>query len=186
MPPQRHRDQERDADILPVDAFASIEDVADNAVANGSGGVAWALSVGSESLRGAAGWPDPRIERPPMPDDGIVRVASVSKPIVAVAALQLVEQGLLRLDDPVDGVLPELADRRVLLDPHGGLDQLSVPARRPLTLRDLLTFRCSIGMDFDFSAPQPVLERMWELAIGPGPTLGRCDRSANSAKPPRL
>lgn len=105
-----------------------------------------------------------------MPDDGIFRVASVSKPIVAVAALQLVEQGLLGLDAPVEGVLPELADRRVLLDPHGGLDQPSVPAERPLTLRDLLTFRSGLGMDFDFGAPQPVLERMWALGIGPGPT----------------
>jgi CubicO group peptidase (beta-lactamase class C family) len=110
-----------------------------------------------------------------MPDDGIFRVASVSKPIVTVAAFQLVEQGLLGLDDPVDGVLPELADRRVLLDPHGSLDQPRVPARRPLTLRDLLTFRCGLGMDFDFSAPQPVLERMWELGIGPGPTPPACD-----------
>ncbi len=157
-----------------IEAFTSLQGVADSAVADGTGGVAWALSLGGESACGAAGWLDPHREGQVMPDDGIFRVASVSKPIVAVAALQLVEQGLLGLDDPVDGVLPELADRRVLLDPHGGLDQASVPARRPLTLRDLLTFRCGLGMDFDFSAPQPVLERMWELGIGPGPTPPAC------------
>src|ERR1700679_80177 len=70
--------------------------------------------------------------------DTIFRIASMSKPVVAVAALVLVEECVLRLDDPVDEFLPELASRRVLTRLDGPLDD-TVPAHRPITLRDLLT-----------------------------------------------
>ena len=54
--------------------------------------------------------------------DAIFRIASMTKPIVAVAALVLVEECRLRLDDPVDELLPELADRKVLVNGRGPLD----------------------------------------------------------------
>ncbi|WP_158619115.1 serine hydrolase [Micromonospora sp. M71_S20] len=76
--------------------------------------------------------------------DTIVRLRSMTKPIVAACAMTLVEDCTLRLDDPVDDLLPELADMRVLADPCGSLDD-TVPAVRPLTLRDLLTFGIGIG-----------------------------------------
>src|SRR5262245_3803734 len=69
----------------------------------------------------------------------IFRIASMTKPVVAVAALILVEECRLRLDDPVDELLPELANRRVLRRLESALDD-TVPAARPITLRDLLTF----------------------------------------------
>lgn len=136
----------------------------------GVGGLAWAVSVADEVESGAAGWLDPDRRQRPMPVDGVFRIASVSKPIVATAALQLVDAGLIGLDDPIDDVLVELADRRVLIDPAGSLDQPTVPAERSLTLRDLLTFRCGFGMELDGGEPPPLLERLWELGIGPGPT----------------
>jgi CubicO group peptidase (beta-lactamase class C family) len=80
-----------------------------------------------------------------MAGDTIVRMASMTKPIVAACAMTLVEDCTLRLDDPVDGVLPELADMTVLADPNGPLDE-TVPAERPITLRDLLTFTFGTGM----------------------------------------
>jgi CubicO group peptidase (beta-lactamase class C family) len=80
-----------------------------------------------------------------MERDSIFRIASMSKPITAVAAMILVEEGRLRLDEPVDGLLPELANRQVLKDPAGPLDA-TVPAYRPITMRDLLTFRLGLGM----------------------------------------
>jgi CubicO group peptidase (beta-lactamase class C family) len=58
----------------------------------------------------------------PMQRDTIFRIASISKPIVAVAAMILVEECRLRLDDPVDRWLPELADRRVLARPDGPVE----------------------------------------------------------------
>jgi CubicO group peptidase (beta-lactamase class C family) len=58
--------------------------------------------------------------------------------------MTLVEEGTITLDQPVDGLLPELADRRVLRRPDAELDD-TVPARREITVEDLLTFRCGLG-----------------------------------------
>ena len=80
----------------------------------------------------------------PMRRDTIFRIASVTKPIVAAAAMILVEECTLRLDEPVDPWLPELADRQVLRAIDSPLDD-TLPANRPITLRDLLTFRLGIG-----------------------------------------
>jgi CubicO group peptidase (beta-lactamase class C family) len=83
--------------------------------------------------------------RIPMAGDTIVRMSSMTKPIVAACAMTLVEDCMLRLDDPVDDLLPELADMRVLADPGGQLED-TVPAARAITLRDLLTFTFGTGM----------------------------------------
>jgi len=83
--------------------------------------------------------------RTPMAADTICRVGSMTKPVVAACAMTLVEDCTLRLDDPVDEFLPELAGMTVLADPDGPLDQ-TVPAERQVTLRDLLTFTFGIGI----------------------------------------
>ncbi len=83
--------------------------------------------------------------RTPMAADTICRVGSMTKPVVAACAMTLVEDCTLRLDDPVDEFLPELADMKVLADPNGPLEQ-TVPAERPITLRDLLTFTLGTGI----------------------------------------
>src|SRR6187455_1451686 len=80
----------------------------------------------------------------PMRRDTIFRLASMTKPITAVGAMILVEECRIRLDDPVDDWLPELKDRRVLRTIDSPLDD-TVPARRRIHLRDLLTFRCGYG-----------------------------------------
>jgi CubicO group peptidase (beta-lactamase class C family) len=102
--------------------------------------------------------------------DTIFRVASVTKPIVAVAAMILVEECALRLDEPVDQWLPELADRRVLRAIDSPLDD-TVPANRPITLRDLLTFRLGIGSVMVFPPRYPIQQAMAEAGVGPGPAL---------------
>jgi CubicO group peptidase (beta-lactamase class C family) len=106
----------------------------------------------------------------PMRRDTIFRVASVTKPIVAAAAMILVEECALRLDEPVDLWLPELADRRVLRTIDGPLDD-TVPAKRPITLRDLLTFRLGIGAVMVFPPRYPIQQAMAEAGVAPGPTL---------------
>ena len=78
----------------------------------------------------------------PMMADTICRVASWTKTLVAACTMSLVEDGTLRLDDPVDELLPELANMNVLADPEGPLID-TVPANRSITLRDLLT--CQVG-----------------------------------------
>lgn len=112
---------------------------------------------------GTLGHDDPR----PVGRDTIFRIASVTKPIAAVAALILVEECRVRLDDPVDELLPELADRRVLVDPDGPLDD-TVPARRPITLRDLLTFRLGLGYASGSAPTSPFAVAMAEQ-VGFGP-----------------
>lgn len=105
----------------------------------------------------------------PMERDTIFRLASVTKPIVAAAAMILVEECVLRLDDPVDRFLPELADRQVLRAIDGPIDD-TVPANRPITLRDLLTFRLGYGALFA-AEPPPIQNAMVEAGIAPGPML---------------
>lgn len=105
--------------------------------------------------------------------DAVFRISSMTKPLTAVAALVLVEAGALGLDDAVDDLLPELADRRVLRDPHGPLDE-TVPALRSITVRDLLTSRAGYGMDFAAGdRPQPVLAAAVELGVAVMPPAPR-------------
>src|SRR5438445_13283998 len=118
------------------------------------GGVAWLLAADDHVDVGVAGELT-RGEPTSVSRDSIFRISSMTKPIVAVAALILVEEYKLRLDDPVDALLPELSDRRVLVDAHGPIDGETVAAQRPITLHDVLTFRLGIGMDFAAPWPQP-------------------------------
>ena len=111
--------------------------------------------------RKAAGGHDP-IRR-----DTIFRIASLTKPIAAAAAMILVEECKLRLDEPVDRLLPELAARRVLKRLDGPLDD-TVPASRPISLRDLLTLRMGLGYIMAAGA-YPILKAANEqqLLLGP-------------------
>jgi CubicO group peptidase (beta-lactamase class C family) len=132
------------------------------------GGVAWLAACGEDVHVGVAGCLT-RGEPAPVERDSLFRIASMTKPIAAVAALILVEEHRLRLDDPIDALLPELADRRVLVDPRGPLDGETVAASRPITLHDVLTFRTGIGMDFTAPFPQALMEAMDELGIATAP-----------------
>lgn len=91
-----------------------------------------------------------------LPVDAIVRIQSMTKPILAVAALRLVQAGHLLLDDPVEQWVPELADRQVLRAPDVALDDV-VPATTPITLRHLLTNTSGYGVQV---VPSPLAEAM--------------------------
>jgi CubicO group peptidase (beta-lactamase class C family) len=104
----------------------------------------------------------------PMAVDTICRMGSMTKPIVAACAMTLVEDGTLRLDDPVDDLLPELANMRVLADPNGPLDE-TVPADRPITLRDLLTYRLGTGMVPAEPGTVPIADALDALDRDEGP-----------------
>ncbi len=104
----------------------------------------------------------------PMRRDTIFRIASLTKPVTAVAAMILVEECVLRLDDPVDDLLPELADRRVLSRLDGPVED-TVPANRPISLRDLLTFRLGLGPVMAPPGTYPVQKVMDETGCMPGP-----------------
>ena len=93
----------------------------------------------------------------PMRRDTIFRIASMTKPITAAATMILVEECKLRLDDPVDRLLPELGARRVLKRLDGPLDD-TMAAKRPITVRDLLTFRLGLGIVMAPPADAPWLQ----------------------------
>jgi CubicO group peptidase (beta-lactamase class C family) len=84
---------------------------------------------------------------PPMTLDTIFWIASMTKAITSTAAMLMVEQGKLRLDDPIENVLPELAAPQVLEGFSAGGEPKLRPAKRPITLRHLLTHTSGFGYD---------------------------------------
>lgn len=100
----------------------------------------------------------------PMQRDTIFRLASMTKPITAVGAMILVEECKIRLDDPVDEWLPELKGRKVLRTIDSPLED-TVPAKRPITLRDLLTFRAGYGEVAFLSPTCPLQKAMMEARL---------------------
>jgi CubicO group peptidase (beta-lactamase class C family) len=120
------------------------------------------------------GWRDAEAHAP-MSRDTLFRIASMTKPVTSVAALMLVEQGLIALDDPVARWLPELANPQVLTDPGAPLDRTE-PARAPITLLDLLTHRA--GFAYHFTALGPLADAYagvfngFESMVDPASWLG--------------
>lgn len=108
----------------------------------------------------------------PMKRDTLFRIASMTKPVTAVGAMMLVEECKIRLDDPVDPWLPELASRKVLKTVASPLDD-TVPARRPITLRDLLTFTLGLGAFMAPPGTYPIQKAMADLQVEPGPEFSR-------------
>jgi CubicO group peptidase (beta-lactamase class C family) len=104
----------------------------------------------------------------PMKRDTIFRIASMTKPVIAVATLMLVEESRLRLDDPVDDFLPELANCKVLKSVDGPVED-TVPARRPITTRDLLTFTFGMGAVMVWPAKYPIQHAAMAAGLAPGP-----------------
>ncbi len=88
-----------------------------------------------------------------MERDTIFRIASMSKPVVTAAALILMEQGALRLEDPISKWAPEFASMRVLRRPDSPLAD-TYPAPRAITIEDLMTHRS--GLSYAFTAKGPL------------------------------
>ena len=101
----------------------------------------------------------------PMKCDTIFRIASITKPITAVAAMILMEECKLRLDDSIEPWLPELANRRVLKSIASDIDD-TVPALRAITVRDLLTFRMGFGSVMAMPDTYPIQKLIREYRIG--------------------
>ncbi|SEG97456.1 Beta-lactamase, partial [Nonomuraea solani] len=100
----------------------------------------------------------------PMRRDTIFRMASLTKPVTAAGVMILVEECRVRLDDPVETWLPELADRRVLKSIDAPLEE-TVPAHRPITVRDLLTFTFGFGAVLAAPDTYPIQTAIHELGL---------------------
>lgn len=136
-------------------------------------GIVTLASLGGEIVHSEAiGWSD--IEtRTPMRPDTLFRIASMTKPITSVAALMLMEEGRISLDEPVTRWAPELADLRVLRDPVGPLDETE-PARRAITFEDLLTHRSGVAYAPFSEGP---IRQAYEAALG-DPGMNRMSADA--------
>lgn len=113
----------------------------------------------------AAVWRDGRLALQvavSMRHDALFRIASLTKPITSVAALQLWEAGRFALDEPVTRWAPELENLRVLRAPDGALDD-TVPAERAITFGDLLAHRS--GLTYGALHPGP-LGQAYTEALG--------------------
>jgi CubicO group peptidase (beta-lactamase class C family) len=104
------------------------------------------------------------VDETPLKRDAIFRIASLTKPITAVATMSLVEEGVLRLEEPIDELVPELAGRRVLRAIDAELDD-TVPANRPITLEDLLSFRFGFGSLMAPPGSYPIQRAEAELGL---------------------
>ena len=86
----------------------------------------------------------------PMPETAIFRICSMTKPLVSVAALMLMEEGLLQLADPLGDILPQFRDMKVVMS-----DGTIVPAARPIRLHDLLTH--TSGLTYGARSSDPII-----------------------------
>jgi len=141
--------------------MTSLQDLLETTVENGTvPGAAALVAHGDDVEVAGAGEVEP---------ESIVRIASITKPITAAAAMLLVDEGLLALADPIARWLPELASPRVVRTLQSAIDDV-VPAARPITIEDVLTFRAGWGFPSDFSLPA-VVELFQKLPVfGPRET----------------
>ena len=107
----------------------------------------------------------------PVVRDSLFRIASITKPIVAAAVGTLLADGALTLDEPVDRLLPELADPRVLRRPDAALDD-TVPADRPILVRDVLDYTCGYGQTMELFTADPPWPYATAAAAGRLNTMG--------------
>lgn len=148
---------------------AELQTIADEAVErHGVPGVVAAIVDRGAASVAVAG--ERTIGGAPMTRDTIFRIASVTKPIIAAAAMALVDRGAIRLDAPAAEWLPELAELRVLRRPDGALDD-AVPAERPVLVEHLLALRGGLG--FTGASATPLAEALVErLHQGPDTPVG--------------
>ena len=165
---------------LSTTSLADLQAAMDAHVASGYlPGAVWAVEHDGELHVGAAGTFELGGGKP-MARDTIFRVASITKPLTAVVAMMLAEEGKLTLDGPVDDLLPELANRRVLRTLESPLDD-TVPAVSPVTLRHLLTMTFGLGAIMVFPEAHPIQAAMREAGIAPGYVLPQLSSDAYMA-----
>ena len=157
---QRHVDEKRSAGVV--------------AIVVRQGKVVYLEAFGKRDIEAGA----------PMQKDTIFRIASMSKAITSVAAMVLLEEGKLLLNDPVSKFIPAFAKTTVMVPPPAGAvagtPVSAVPARRPITIRDLLTHTAGIGYG---AGPAEALYKaanvhMWYFADKAEPIATTIDRLA--------
>jgi CubicO group peptidase (beta-lactamase class C family) len=146
--------------------FDGIWQLLDGHVASGRvPGYVAAVRIGGESVIRAGGRTAVEPDSPPMAENTLFRIASVTKPMGGVLTMALVDNAVLGLDDPAARWLPELERPRVLVAPDAALDD-TTEAVRPITVRHLLT--CTTGWGA-IMQPTPLQRAMIDRRVFPGP-----------------
>ncbi len=100
----------------------------------------------------------------PMDIDSLFRAYSMTKPITGMAAMMLIGEGKMKLDQPISDFLPEFKEMTVLIDGAKSLD--AVPAKNPITIRNLLTHTAGFG--YSIVTKGPLLKAYLDNGITPG------------------
>jgi CubicO group peptidase (beta-lactamase class C family) len=114
--------------------------------------------------------------------DSLWRIYSMTKPVTGIAAMLLVEDGKISLDDPVSKYFPGFAKMRVLTSPDSSLD--AVPAKNPILIRHLLTH--TAGLAYNISAKGPLLKEYERLGILPAQVNRQVEAKARTTRPTSL
>ncbi|MCC2981524.1 serine hydrolase domain-containing protein [Sphingomonas sp. IC4-52] len=114
--------------------------------------------------------------------DSLWRIYSMTKPVTGIAAMLLVEDGRISLDDPVSKYFPAFANMRVLTSPDTSLD--SVPAKNPILIRHLLTHTAGLG--YSISAKGPLLQDYERRGIVPAQVNAQVEVKARLTRPTSL
>jgi CubicO group peptidase (beta-lactamase class C family) len=147
-------------------SFEPIWAVPEGRVAEGAiPGWAAAVRIGGRTEVRCGGRMAIEPDAPPVREDTLFRIASLTKPMGGALTVSLVRDGVIGLDDPVARWLPELERPRVLTAPGGPLDD-TVAATRPITVRHLLTMTCGWGAILERT---PLQAAMMERGVFPSP-----------------
>src|SRR3569623_516908 len=119
--------------------------------------------------------------------DSLWRVYSMTKPITAMAAMILIDQGKMRLDEPLGDILPAFKNMRVLDNPVGPGDATH-PAKTPITIRNLLTHTAGLGYDLGqpVAAKGSLIERYRALGINPAQLSQGTESTFRKTRPSSL
>lgn len=115
-------------------------------------------------------------------ENSLWRVYSMTKPVTGIAAMILIEQGKLKLDDPISKYIPAFKDMKVLVDPAKGLE--SRPAIAPITVRNLLTHTAGLG--YNIITQGPLLDEYNRLGINPAAVNASLEVRWRAARPATL
>jgi CubicO group peptidase (beta-lactamase class C family) len=148
---------------LPSERLARIDRVLEEYVARQelAGAVALVLRDGQPVYQKAVGWSDREAGRR-MTTSNIFRIASQTKALTSVVVLSLMEEGKIGLGDPVSRFIPEFRSTTVMVDGQ------AVPARRQITIRDLLTHTAGIS----YGTQPQVADAYQRVGLGPAAGMG--------------
>ncbi|MCW1382611.1 beta-lactamase family protein [Novosphingobium sp. KCTC 2891] len=125
--------------------YPHVTGMIDRYVSGGSvAGMVAALGWGEDVPVGIARGVESRGRIAPVTLDSLFRIYSMTKPVTGMAAMMLVDEGKLQLDQPIADVLPKFAKMQVQVTPDGALDQVR-PAKTAITVRHLLTHTAGLG-----------------------------------------